>query len=74
MTSLPPSPLADSGPASPPSSRSRDSKNRYLSFFVKNGLCLFALSWASLVTSFYLLRFSLLPFLDGVRGWLDSLP
>lgn len=48
-------------------------KNLFLSFSVKNALYASALIWAFLATCFYLLRFSLLPFLEGARGWLDSL-
>jgi len=30
--------------------------------------------WAFAVACFFMLRFSLLPFMEGARGWLDSLP
>lgn len=45
----------------------------FASVFIANALQISALVWAFLAACFYLLRFSLLPFLEGARGWLDSL-
>ncbi len=73
MTPLSTSPLPDPRPETGKAPGSRDNKNALLSVIVENGLYSAALAWAFLVTCFYLLRFSLLPFLEGARGWLDSL-
>lgn len=48
-------------------------KNRVASVFIVNALHVSALVCSFLAACFYLLRFSLLPFLEGARGWLDSL-
>jgi hypothetical protein len=63
-----PDPCGETGTAADP----REKVN-FLSVYIKNGLFSTALIWAFLGTCFYLLRFSLLPFLEGARGWLDSL-
>lgn len=48
-------------------------KKRVASVFIENALHASALVCSFLAACFYLLRFSLLPFLEGARGWLDSL-
>ncbi len=73
MTSPSPSPLPDPCPETGVAGHPPE-KMILLSVYIKNCLFLTALIWAFLGTCFYLLRFSLLPFLEGTRGWLDSLP
>lgn len=72
MTSPSASPLPDPRRETGAAASPREKAN-FLSVYIKNGLLLTALIWTFLGTCFYLLRFSLLPFLEGARGWLDSL-
>lgn len=48
-------------------------KKSFLSVSIEKALCVSALIWTFLAACFYFLRFSLLPSLEGARGWLDSL-
>ncbi len=46
-----------------------------LSFIlVQKTLYAFSVLWAFAVACFFMLRFALLPLMEGARGWLDSLP
>ena len=43
-------------------------------FLIRKLLYASSVLWAFAVACFFMLRFALLPLMEGARGWLDSLP